>query len=108
MGERTKALRVLNIKPSTFHSLHSAGKTKKLQKILEQSLLLRTKDAQERTQEEMKEDFNINFEANMFSSLSMLLLNHKKLGLDMWFIFGAVLLHFWPLVLSNDFIPNFL
>ena len=79
--ERTKALRVLNIKPSTFHSLHSAGKTKKLQKILEQSLLLRTKDAQERTQEEMKEDFNINFEANMFSSLSMLLLNHKKLGI---------------------------
>ena len=63
-GERTKALRVLNIKPSTFHTLHSSGKTKTLQKLLEQALVLRTKDANERTQEEMKEDFNINFEAN--------------------------------------------
>ena len=61
---KTKALRVLNIKPSTFHTLHSSGKTKKLQKLLEQALVLRTKDANERTQEEMKEDFNINFEAN--------------------------------------------
>ena len=69
----------------------SGGKTKKLQKILEKSLILRTKDAQERTQEEMKEDFNINFEANMFSNLSLLLLNHKKLGLDVWFIFSEFL-----------------
>ena len=60
---KTKALRVLNIKPATFTTLHSGGKTKKLQKLLEQALVLRTKDANERTQEEMKEDFNINFEA---------------------------------------------
>jgi hypothetical protein len=60
---KTKALRVLNVKPSTFHTLYSGGKTKKLQKLLEQALVLRTKDANERTQEEMKEDFNINFEA---------------------------------------------
>ena len=70
---KTKALRVLNIKPSTFHTLYSGGKTKKLQKLLEQALVLRTKDANERTQEEMKEDFNINFEAICIH----LLMNHK-------------------------------
>ena len=63
-----------------------------LQDLLEKSLTLRIEDSQERTEEEMKADFNINFEANIFSSLSLLLLNHKKFGLDVWFIFSEFLI----------------
>lgn len=67
--ERTKALKVLNIKPSRFQCLYSGGKIKMLQELLEKSLTLRIEDSQERTEEEMKADFNINFEANMFCNM---------------------------------------
>ena len=59
--ERARALAVLGIKPSTFHSLHYGGKTKKLQKLLEKALIERTEDFHQRTEEEMKAEFNINF-----------------------------------------------
>ena len=67
--ERTKALKVLNIKPSRFQCLYSDGKIKMLQELLEKSLTLRIEDSRERTEEEMKADFNINFEANMIFDL---------------------------------------
>ena len=40
-----------------------------LQELLEKSLTLRIEDSQERTEEEMKADFNISFEANMFCNM---------------------------------------
>ena len=41
--ELAKALAVLNIKPSTFHSFHYGGKKDKVKKLLEQALIARTK-----------------------------------------------------------------
>ena len=41
-----------------------------LQELLETSLTLRIEDSQERTEEEMKADFNINFEANIPISIT--------------------------------------
>ena len=41
--ELAKALAVLNIKPSTFHSFHYGGKKEKVKKLLEQALIARTK-----------------------------------------------------------------
>ena len=41
--ELAKALAVLNIKPSTFHSFHYGGKKEKVKKLLEQALVARTK-----------------------------------------------------------------
>lgn len=59
--ELAKALAVLGVKPSTFHSLHYGGKRKKVKKLLEKHLMERTKDANERSVEEMESEFNINF-----------------------------------------------
>ena len=39
--ELAKALAVLNIKPSTFHSLHYGGKQKKVKELLEKALIAR-------------------------------------------------------------------
>ena len=49
--------------------MYSDGKIKMLQELLEKSLTLRIEDSRERTEEEMKADFNINFEANMIFDL---------------------------------------
>ena len=67
--ELAKALAVLNIKPSTFHSLHYGGKKKKVKELLEKALISRTKDNAERTVEEMEAEFNINFEVADLSTI---------------------------------------
>ena len=43
-----------------------------LQELLEKSLTQRIEDNHERTEEEMKADFNIHFEVNMFFNLPIL------------------------------------
>ena len=54
-----------------------------LQELLQKSLTLRIEDSQDRTEEEMKADFNIDFEVICIICMYM---NHKMLSLHIWCI----------------------
>ena len=49
--ELSKALAVLGIRPSTFHSFQSSGNKKKVQKLLDNALMARTEDKHERLED---------------------------------------------------------
>ena len=67
--ELARALAVLGVKASTFHSLHYGGKKKKVKQLLEKHLIDRTKESNEKTAEEMESEFNINFEATDLATI---------------------------------------
>ena len=68
-AELARALAVLGVKPSTFHSLHLGGKTDKVKKLLEKALMRCTNDYRDRGIDDLADEFNPNFEVSDLSTI---------------------------------------
>ena len=81
-----RALAVLGVKPSTFHSLHMSRKNGKIKKLLEKCLNDRTAEHREFDEEDLKAEFRPNYMVSDLSTIheayQFLLKNFIRKGFD--------------------------